>query len=34
VLDPALFQSNPGLGIVDAARALTVLVPAEGVAAR
>jgi iron complex transport system substrate-binding protein len=33
VLDPALFQSNPGLGIVDAAHALTALVPAREAAA-
>lgn len=33
VLDPALFQSNPGLGIVDAARALTAIVGAGGAAA-
>jgi iron complex transport system substrate-binding protein len=34
VLDPVLFQANPGLGVVDAARALTALVAPEGVAAR
>jgi iron complex transport system substrate-binding protein len=34
VLDPMLFQSNPGLGVVDAGRALTALIAPEGVAAR
>jgi iron complex transport system substrate-binding protein len=34
VLDPVLFQANPGLAVVDAARALTALVTAPGVAAK
>jgi iron complex transport system substrate-binding protein len=34
VLDPVLFQANPGLAVVDAARALTALVAAAGVAAK
>jgi iron complex transport system substrate-binding protein len=34
VLDPVLFQANPGLGIVEAARALSALAGPQGVAAR
>ena len=34
VLDPVLFQSNPGLGIAEAARSLTALVATDGVASR
>jgi iron complex transport system substrate-binding protein len=34
VLDPVLFQANPGLAVVDAARALTGLVASPGVAAK
>jgi iron complex transport system substrate-binding protein len=34
VLDPVLFQANPGLAVVEAGRALTALVAPAGVAAK